>query len=78
MKWLRRILSVVSYVAVGGAPLLAATGVGAPVAAVLGATGLAAGAWLHFMDSPKTPDDVLAAAKASVDLAKAVQAAKMP
>lgn len=76
MSMLRRILTTISYVCVGGSPLLAATGVGAPVAVVLGAAGLAAGAWLHFLDSPKTPADVLAVAKDTVALAKAVQAAK--
>lgn len=76
MNRLRKALAVISYIGIGGGPLLASTGVGLPVAAIIGAAGLAAGAWLHFMDSPKTPADVLEAAKASVALAKAVQAAK--
>lgn len=76
MNTFRKILTAVSYVGLAGSPLVASLGVGVPVAAVMGAAGLAAGAWLHFLDSPKTPADVLEAAKASVALAKAVQAAK--
>ena len=76
MNIFKRILTVISYIAVAGSPVLASTGVGLPVSAVLGAVGVAAGAWLHFLDSPKTPADVLEAAKASVAVAKAVQDAK--
>jgi hypothetical protein len=72
----RRALTVVSYACVAGGPVLAATGVGLPVAGILGAVGVASGAWLHFLDSPMTPPDVMAAAKASVAVAKAVEAAK--
>lgn len=78
MNLFRKILTVVSYICVAGSPVLASTGVGIPVASILGAVGVASGAWLHFLDSPKTPADVLEAAKASVALAKAVQAAKTP
>ena len=76
MSWFKKILTTVSYIAVAGSPILAATGVGIPVSAILGAVGGASGAWLHFLDSPKTPADVLEAAKASVAVAKAVQDAK--
>ena len=76
MSWFKKILTTVSYIAVAGSPILAATGVGIPVSAILGAVGVASGAWLHFLDSPKTPADVLEAAKASVAVAKAVQDAK--
>ena len=76
MNWFRKVLTVVSYVAVAGSPILASTGIGLPFSAVLGAVGVASGAWLHFLDSPKTPADVLEAAKASVAVAKAVQDAK--
>lgn len=76
MNWLKKALTVVSYICVAGSPVLASTGVGIPVAGILGAVGVASGAWLHFLDSPKTPADVLAAAKDTVALAQAVQAAK--
>lgn len=76
MNWFRKILTTISYVAVAGSPILAATGVGIPISAGLGALGVASGAWLHFLDSPKTPTDVIEAAKASVALAKAVQDAR--
>lgn len=76
MNLFRKVLTVISYIATGGGPILAASGVGLPVAGVLSAAGLAAAAWLHWLDSPRTPADVLEAAKASVELAKAVQAAK--
>ena len=76
MNWLRKALTVISYVAVAGSPILASTGVGLPISAALGALGVASGAWLHFLDSPRTPADVLAAAQASVALAKTVEAAK--
>ena len=76
MSWFKKILTTVSYIAVAGSPILAATGVGIPVSAILGAVGVASGAWLHFLDSPKTPADVLEAAKASAAVAKAVQDAK--
>lgn len=76
MSLFRKILTTVSYICVAGGPVLAATGVGLPFGAVLGAVGVASGAWLHFLDSPKTPADVLDAAKASVAVAKAVADAK--
>ena len=76
MSWFKKILTTVSYIAVAGSPILAATGIGLPFSAVLGAASVASGAWLHFLDSPKTPADVLEAAKASVAVAKAVQDAK--
>ncbi len=76
MGWLKKILTVISYIGVAGAPVVASTGVGLPVGAILGAVGVASGAWLHFLDSPKTPADVIEAAKASVAVAKAVQDAK--
>lgn len=76
MNWFKKIMNVISYVCVAGAPVIAATGVGLPIAGVLGAVGVASGAWLHFADSPKTPADVLEAAKASIAVAKAVQDAR--
>jgi hypothetical protein len=76
MKWFRRVLATVSYVAVAGAPILAATGVGAPVAVALGAVGLAAGGALHFMDSPKSAADAAklgTTVKGAIDAVKAIQ-----
>lgn len=78
MNRFRKILSVIGYIGVGGAPLLAATGVGAPAAVALGGLGLAAGAILHFLDSPKTPQDVIDTAKVLVEQGKAVKAATRP
>lgn len=75
MSIFKKILTVISYVAVAGGPVLAATGVGVPIGAVLGALGVASGAWLHFLDSPSTPQNIIDAAKASVALAKSVQTA---
>ena len=76
MNWFKKILTGISYVCVAGGPVLAATGVGMPIGAALGAIGVASGAWLHFLNSPMTPPDVIAAAQASVAVAKAVEAAK--
>lgn len=76
MNLFKRILTVISYAGIASSPIVASTGIGLPGAAILGAAGVAAGAWLHFLDSPKTPADVLEAAKASVALAKSVQDAK--
>ncbi len=76
MSWFKRVLTVISYVGIAGSPVLASTGVGLPIGAALGAVGVAAGAWLHFLDSPRTPADVLAAAQQTVAAAKAVEAAK--
>lgn len=75
MNRLRKILTIISYVGIAGSPVLASTGVGIPAAALLGALGVASGAWLHFLDSPKTPADVIEAAKASVALAQSVKSA---
>lgn len=71
MSWLKRILTVVSYVAVAGGPVLAATGVGVPIGAALGAIGVASGAWLHFLDAPGSAPPVAE----TVDVAKAVASA---
>lgn len=77
MNWLRKILTVVGYVGVGGAPILASTGVGAPAAAALGAVGILAGAVLHFLDSPtKSTQELLALGKQTKDTIDAVKAAK--
>ena len=67
----KKILTIVSYVCVAGGPVLAATGVGMPIGAVLGAVGVASGAWLHFLDAPGSAPPVAA----TVDIAKAVEAA---
>lgn len=75
MSWFKKILTTISYVCVAGGPVLAATGVGLPVGAIIGAVGVASGAWLHLLDSPRTPSDVLAAAQASINLAKSVEEA---
>ena len=68
MSWFKRVLTIISYVAVAGGPILAATGVGMPIAAALGAVGVASGAWLHFLDAPGSAPPVAA----TVDAAKAV------
>ena len=68
MSLFKRILTVISYVAVAGGPILAATGVGMPIAAALGAVGVASGAWLHSHDAPGSTPPV----SETVDAAKAV------
>lgn len=73
MSKLRKVLTAVAYVCTGGAPILAATGVGAPVAAALAALGLAAGAVLHFTDNPK---DAKAAADVGTSIKDAIAAVK--
>jgi hypothetical protein len=73
MNLLKKILTVVAYVGTGSAPIVAATGVGLPVAGVLGAVGLASGAWLHWMDSPRAPQSI--PVNETLDVVKAVQQA---
>lgn len=76
MKRLRRILGTVAYACLAGGPILAATGVGIPLAAVIGGVGVVAGATLHYMDNPR---DAKAAAelgttvKGAIDTVRAVQ-----
>jgi hypothetical protein len=69
----RRILGVISYVAIGGGPVLSSTGVGLPVAGAIGALGLLAGAVLHFMDNPK---DAKAAEELGTTVKGAIEAVK--
>jgi len=75
MSLFRKILGGISYVCLAGGPVLASTGVGLPIGVGIGAVGIAAGAVLHFMDSPRTPADVLATAKVLVAQAAAVKQA---
>lgn len=75
MSLFKKILTVISYVSVAGGPILAATGVGVPIGAALGAVGVASGAWLHFLDSPRSSSDVAAAAAATINATKTVEAA---
>ena len=69
MSLFKRVLTVISYVAVVGAPVLAATGVGMPIAAASGAVGVASGAWLHFLGrAPRSSrPPILSARRAVVD-----------
>ena len=73
MSIFRKILGAISYIAIGGGPLLAATGVGIPIAAAIGAVGLAAGATLHLMDNPR---DAKAAAELGTTVKGAIEAVK--
>ncbi len=73
MSIFRKILGALAYIAIPGSTLLASTGVGLPVAAALGAVGLAAGATLHFMDNPK---DSKAAADLGTTVKGAIEAVK--
>ncbi len=72
MSIFKKVLTVLAYVGTGGAPIIAATGVGLPVAGVLGAVGLAAGAWLHWSDSPSATTVPIGQ---TIDAVKAVQSA---
>lgn len=69
MSWFRRILGAISYICVAAGPVVAATGVGMPVGAIIGAVGVAAGATLHFMNNPM---DTAAAAEAGVTVKEAI------
>ncbi len=73
MNLLKKILTVASYVAAMGSPIVAATGIGLPVAGILAAVAGAGAAWLHFLDSPRAPSDIPVAQ--TVDVVKAVQQA---
>jgi hypothetical protein len=73
MNWFRKILGAISYIAVAAGPIIAATGVGMPIGAVIGAVGLAAGATLHFMNNPL---DSKAAAEAGVTVKQAIDAVR--
>jgi len=73
MSRFRRILGAVAYACLAGGPLLASTGVGIPIAAAIGAVGVAAGATLHFMSNPK---DAKAAAELGTTVKGAIAAVK--
>jgi len=73
MSIFRKVMGVIAYIAIPGSTLLASTGVGLPVAAALGAVGLAAGATLHFMDNPK---DAAAAAELGTTVKGAIEAVR--
>jgi hypothetical protein len=73
MNWFRKILGTISYIAVAAGPIVAATGVGMPIAALIGAVGVAAGATLHFMNNPL---DTKAAAEAGVTVKEAIDAVR--
>lgn len=75
MSWFRKVLAVIAYAGTAAAPLLASTGVGAPVAISLAGLGVASGAVLHFLDSPRTPADVIETAKVLVAQGKALKVA---
>lgn len=75
MNWFRKILTGISYATAAASPIVAASGVGMPIAIGLGALSGLSATWLHFLDSPKTPQDVLDAAKQSIALANAVKQA---
>lgn len=77
MNFLRKALAAISYVGIGGGPLVAASGVGFPVAAIMSAAGLLAGGVLHFMDSPsKSTQELIELGKQAKALKDAVDAAK--
>lgn len=77
MNRFRKILSAISYVCIGGGPVLAATGVGLPIAAAIGGVGVLAGGILHFLDSPtKSSQEIMELgrqAKAAADAVKAIR-----
>lgn len=73
MSRFRKILGAIAYACLAGGPLLAATGVGIPIAAAIGAVGVAAGATLHYMDNPK---DAKAAAELGTTVKGAIEAVK--
>jgi hypothetical protein len=77
MSRFKKTIASICYVVVGGAPaaaaILVATGVGAPIAAALGALTATAAATLHFMDNPK---DAKAAAELGTTVKGAIEAVK--
>ena len=73
MNWFRKILGAISYICVAAGPVVAATGVGLPVGAIIGAVGVAAGATLHFMNNPL---DSAAAAEAGVTVKQAIDSVR--
>ena len=57
MSLFKTVLTVLSYASAIGGPIVGATGVGMPLAIGLGAVGAGAAVWLHWLDSPRKPED---------------------
>jgi hypothetical protein len=70
MNILKTVLTVLSYSSAIGGPIVAATGVGMPVGVLLGGVGAAAAVWLHFLDSPRKPQDVATAIAQTLPIAQ--------
>lgn len=69
MSWFKTVLTVLSYASAIGSPIVSATGVGLPVGIALGAVGAGAAVWLHWLDSPRKPEDTAAAVAQTANVA---------
>lgn len=77
MTRFRKILALVGYVGGAGATVMAATGVGTPIAAVLVGVSVLSSGILHFLDSPtKSSQELLELGKQAKAVRDAVEAAK--